>query len=364
MKLVEKIKWRFKLHRNSFFFRLLKIKTRNTTGFEFVKLNFDNYSIQGAKPYWLNFKKVDFEHTKPITINNGYLVSKGITIDSTGTLHLESTVFQHEYLNLLKANHIVYLKKCYKKELVNNLIIPLAFYLDWNYYHWLMEAILRLSTQDKETLKKAKIVLNKPILNFQEESLKFLFDLSNEQIHCQQNKVLKASTILLAPFQHIRNSQTQRTNLYNPTVIQKVNALASSKAIKSNTAKKIIISRESATERRIANIHLLLEEFKDFELIQLENKTFEEQVNLFHNAEVIIATHGAGLTNLLWATQKLVLIELFPKERLIRDAFYFFQITSALKINHHVFIYDSVNRHQDCLINDELLSSISKIIKL
>ncbi len=362
MELVKKIQWRLNQYRNNLFLKFVNIENRKVEAKKSIKLNFKHYNIEGKVPYWYNFKSIDFEDVKPIKIENGYVISKGIVVNQAGTLQLESTIFQFEYLNLLKANHLVSLRKLYKKESLEQLVIPIAFYLDWNYYHWLMEATIRLAPLDKETLKKAKIVLNTPILDFQIKSLKFLFDITEKQIHCQHKKVLKASQILLLPFQHIRNQQTQQTNLYNPFAIKQINAISLKKISKTKTAKRFIISRENATERRISNIQLLTNTFPDFEVIKLEEKSFEEQVYLFRKAEIIIATHGAGLTNLLWATPKLKLIELFPNERLIRDAFYFFQISSTLKVKHSVFLYDSHNKSQDCYINAKLMAKIENVI--
>ncbi|PVW16292.1 glycosyltransferase 61 family protein [Marixanthomonas spongiae] len=96
--------------------------------------------------------------------------------------------------------------------------------------------------------------------------------------------------------------------------------------------------------------------------IRLEELTYIEQVSLFYNAETIIATHGAGIANVIYGKNPL-LIELFPKERTIRDAFYFAQLTSALKFRHEVIEYDSCNLQQDVVMDTELLKQIIDTLK-
>merc|ERR1712151_870878 len=44
----------------------------------------------------------------------------------------------------------------------------------------------------------------------------------------------------------------------------------------------------------------------------LDTKSFREQVTLFSNADVIIGSHGAGATNIIFAHAHTPFIELFP----------------------------------------------------
>jgi capsular polysaccharide biosynthesis protein len=50
-----------------------------------------------------------------------------------------------------------------------------------------------------------------------------------------------------------------------------------------------------------------------FEKYVLEDLTPEEQIELFYDADVVVGTHGAGLTNLLFSPHTRVL-ELFPRD--------------------------------------------------
>jgi capsular polysaccharide biosynthesis protein len=79
----------------------------------------------------------------------------------------------------------------------------------------------------------------------------------------------------------------------------------------SRRSERIYIVRKGS--RRLVNQDELLDRLRrhGFRPVALEELSFEEQIRLFHDAEAIVATHGAGLTNLLFATNALV-VEIFP----------------------------------------------------
>jgi capsular polysaccharide biosynthesis protein len=56
----------------------------------------------------------------------------------------------------------------------------------------------------------------------------------------------------------------------------------------------------------------LLDRF-GFTTLSLSGLSFEEQVRLFNNAEVIVSPHGAGLANLVFCKEGTKIIEIFSK---------------------------------------------------
>lgn len=79
---------------------------------------------------------------------------------------------------------------------------------------------------------------------------------------------------------------------------------------------KLFIDRSGSASRRVKNQSQIEEKLTKFGFtkIRLEEKTIQEQVNLFHNAEVIIAPHGAGLANLAFCQPNTKVIELFSPQ--------------------------------------------------
>lgn len=80
-------------------------------------------------------------------------------------------------------------------------------------------------------------------------------------------------------------------------------------------SKRILISRADADRRRIVNRDELEDTLssRGFETYIPGELSFEEQVELFSQAETVVAPHGAGLANLLFATDCTV-VEIFGRK--------------------------------------------------
>ncbi len=76
---------------------------------------------------------------------------------------------------------------------------------------------------------------------------------------------------------------------------------------------RLYISRHAATTRRVLNEPALLEMLAEFGFVavSLESRSVREQAALFSNAEVIVAPHGSGLTNLAFCQPGTQVVELF-----------------------------------------------------
>lgn len=78
---------------------------------------------------------------------------------------------------------------------------------------------------------------------------------------------------------------------------------------------RIYISRTLSSARVIANAEELLPGLLEmgFQICRLESMTFEEQVRLFRNAEVVVGPHGAGFTNLIFSKPGTRVVEIMAK---------------------------------------------------
>ena len=57
-----------------------------------------------------------------------------------------------------------------------------------------------------------------------------------------------------------------------------------------------------------------------FQIVALENYSFKDQVSLFQHAVIVVAAHGAGLTNIAWCPSGTKVVELFSR-KLFNDCF-------------------------------------------
>lgn len=330
---------------------------------EYFSCSNPNYHLYcKTTPYWAEFQKIELRqnHTQ---ITETEVVGKGILINKSSEVLLESTISQLEYLNKLNSNHFIYFKNLFFYKKIDYAIV-LSNYLENNYFHWVLESIGRIAMVAPDILTKYFIVIDSKSSSFVKESLIELFNINpNKIILKKEFSRLKIKNTLIPTFPLTRNLKTNWTNIYSTVIIKKINEISKLKTTKTKQ-KNFIISRKKTWQRRILNQGIITKQFPllNFEIIILEELTFKEQMDLFSNANIIIATHGAGLTNLIFANKPLI-IELFPKNRLIRDAFYFYQISQVLNFKHHIIEYNPSNSFQDLTLDSTLINKLKKIIE-
>jgi len=78
---------------------------------------------------------------------------------------------------------------------------------------------------------------------------------------------------------------------------------------------RIYVSRRKPSARVISNELEFVAKLErmGFRICLLEEMPFEEQVRLFRNAEVVVAPHGAGLTNLIFSKPGTSVVEILAK---------------------------------------------------
>jgi len=104
-----------------------------------------------------------------------------------------------------------------------------------------------------------------------------------------------------------------------------------------SVSKRIYISRKNESARRISNeIEILGELSKlDFVLIDPGQLSFEEQVKYFTNAEIIVSPHGAAMSNIIWCSNSVEVIEL-NGDKDVR--WHFAKIAKALNFNYTLLL--------------------------
>lgn len=104
--------------------------------------------------------------------------------------------------------------------------------------------------------------------------------------------------------------------------------------------RRVFISRAKASRRKLINeeeVWSLLEPH-GFQRVFMEDLTFQEQVKLMQESSVLIAPHGAGLTNMLFCPQGAKIVEIadlsFPNPN-------FYALASAMKHQYWIINADS-----------------------
>ena len=175
-----------------------------------------------------------------------------------------------------------------------------------NYFHWLIDILPRLMPLEKLGLQ-ADYYLVECLSEFQKQVLEFLGIERSRLIqpHC---RMLIEADELLVP------------SLPTPTCLRDFGHFAVGKlgtTPQRGFRKKIYITRRATNSRAIANEAELIAllSARGFETHAMEDYSLQQQATLVHQADVILATHGAGLANLIFARPGTHVIEIVPDNR-------------------------------------------------
>lgn len=182
----------------------------------------------------------------------------------------------------------------------------------YNYFHWMFDVLPRIGLLEKSGQLEGcdKIVINSFKLPFHEQAIekiglplsKFIF--SGKKLH------LEAETLVVP-------SIPERGDLVPQWAVDYLkDVFRFSFMHYPPDGRKVYISRSGAANRRISNEQEMIPvlERNGFKIYRLENLTLEEQANIFFNASVILAPHGASLVNLIFSQPGTRVIEIFSPQ--------------------------------------------------
>lgn len=294
---------------------------------------------------------------------NSFLEIKRIT--ETKGYFDNNISLREEFSN--KYRNISYGKECVEdQETSSYTIFPLVHWYQ-SYYHWVIDYLPKLRILDiyeKETGNKPKILIREDAAGYRKESLELLGYSEDRILEWRDNDCIKSCALFTNhrknPWEHSR----QDYNWLRENILDKV--ICGDKTNNNNNNKRIYISRQGQKDNK--NIHnnersvINFQPFRDlieshgFRVIRAENYTIAEQVKIFNSADVIMSPHGAGLTNMVFAKDPLV-IELFPDSFVIPLYSY---LCDTLKFEYLPIVVDSNDRNLVVGLGyfDNILSSI------
>jgi capsular polysaccharide biosynthesis protein len=171
------------------------------------------------------------------------------------------------------------------------------------YAHWVFDALPRLLMIDMVERDDMKLVVFGKLNRWQDESLRLAgyhhlqrIELGNRYIQCE--------------YLHFPSAVGKPGNT-SPLAL---NFLRQRFLFGSNGGKhRLYITRRLSGRRHIVNESELEPLLKShgFEIVETENLTFQQQVALFAEAEVVAGPHGAGLSNLAFAPSNCRVLEFF-----------------------------------------------------
>lgn len=178
----------------------------------------------------------------------------------------------------------------------------------YNYFHLMFDIAARL-----DLLRRSKIPIQCYITNhslpIQDEILSLLGIPKEQRIEATSNLILQAKELVIPSY---TGSSLGIVPKWACDFLRQ-ELLINRKVKKIAGYERIYISRKMANHRNVVNEKEITDLLVPlgFKSIILENEPIVRKIQIFQSADVVIAPHGAGLTNLLFCNPGTTVIELF-----------------------------------------------------
>jgi len=177
------------------------------------------------------------------------------------------------------------------------------------YFHWMTEIVPRLQVLIEAGLDVLPILMRPAPHAFQRQSLEWL---GVEPWFVEEGLVHVPRAVVPSFPIH-----PKRGGRYSPELIDRATDFRARSVPRRTdaTPTRIYVSRGDAAKRKVANEAELETMLRaaGFECLTLSERALDEQIHLFTHAEVIVAQHGAGLTNIMFARPGTRVVELYPR---------------------------------------------------
>jgi hypothetical protein len=187
-------------------------------------------------------------------------------------------------------------------------VAVLASYAGRGYYHWMIDLLprielIRMAGFDLQQIDK--FIVNCCLTSYQIETLISLGVSRKKLIFTQLMKHISVECLILPSL----------TNVYQTVPkwsCDFINKSFLNVKDKRHKGIRIYISRRIASQRHVVNEARLIELLQSlaFEIVTLERMTVSEQAHLFQSASLVVAPHGAGLTNLVFCNPGTKVLEI------------------------------------------------------
>ncbi len=176
-----------------------------------------------------------------------------------------------------------------------------------NYYHWMKETVPKIRyVQEYESMADLDVTYLVPsdAPSWLDETLELL-DIPQSKIEHANAIIYQVDRLLIPSFPSSKlvNYRWLRNSILD-------GESSNIQSIKSSN--NIYISRQNTIERQVVNEEEVMATLSEygFESYQLEDNKVEENAVLFNEADIVVGPHGAGLTDIIFCTDTIV-VELF-----------------------------------------------------
>lgn len=299
----------------------------------------------------------DYFDKKQNSILETFVIGKIYIGDKKGLIQVNDKIliepFASGYFEESSSHDSQFLTSMFHKKISNNLhnAIIICTSGSENYYHFIFDSLtkyLRIGGNNDE----CPLILSGNSHSRAKEILRALN--INNYFFSSSNYTLQVNDAIV-PMKFINNGSPSK---YQSHLLRE--SFKSIMPYVKNPSKFIYISRSDSNSRRIINeldLTLLLVRY-GFDIIKLSDLSFIEQLNLFANASIVLGSHGAGFTNIIFCNEKTSIIELFSEQKV---EYFYKKICFDLGFNYSCLVFPSLGLITEDFIVD--LSDIEDIIE-
>ncbi|MCC9135061.1 glycosyltransferase family 61 protein [Pontibacter silvestris] len=221
-----------------------------------------------------------------------------------------------------------------------------------NYAHWFVDAFPRLHLLKESGLfdKVNWFIVPAYKYDYHIDSLKMLGIEADKIVVADNYTHLQADTLIVTSHPRgLRNVTAPKwiTDFHRNTFLP-------AKGKSNKSAKRIYISRQDSSLRKVTNEEEVIEMLSKygFETYVLSKLSFQEKIDLFSSADVIVATMGAGSFNYAFANKETTIIEMFSQS-FVQHLYY--SLAHAAGVTYHPIIFKAekvAQRFKDGHVDD------------
>jgi capsular polysaccharide biosynthesis protein len=177
---------------------------------------------------------------------------------------------------------------------------------DDNYSHWLFRNMLKLSTlDDAGLLHSHRWLVNSDLRGYQLEYMRLLGHDPADLIKVERNTVIHCARVLVPALLISKQAITQGVDWMRERAAHLC-------ATPAQATRRLFLSRRDNGRRRVLNEDDLFEAVAPlgFERVVPGELSVADQIAAFSSARIIVAAHGAGLTNMIFTPAGAAIVEL------------------------------------------------------
>lgn len=233
----------------------------------------------------------------------------------------------------------------------SRVVLPLASQRMGNFCRWWLDSVAKIyicgrSTVLRDHLRSTAwdVVAPKLPLSFQKQTLDLLswrpLISTNESGRLLRGRSVNSSGLTFGGGQRI-GGLVRELSRFLDLLVPPLESSAGDRS-----GELLYISRNESSMRRILNEEEILPGLRDlgFKIMSPGTLPLSAQIDAFRNARIILAAHGAGLTNILFCRPKTVLIEIFPEGGVHGSAF--MRMASQLNFGYYYVVGAKVENAQ------------------